>query len=69
LLSCLNSNGKYRRKWRSKYVIARFMERYKNVDLRKIDNALDEAFTLNSFSPLLVALRWAELLTRSEVGT
>ena len=68
LLYCLNSNGKYRQKWRSKYVIARFMERYKDVDLRKLDKALDDAFASNNLSPLLVSLRWVELLTRSEVG-
>lgn len=69
LLGCLYSDGKYRRKWKTKYVIARFMERYKDVDLRKLDEALDNAFAFNNFSSLLVALRWVELLTRSEVGT
>ena len=67
LLGCLNSDGKYRRRWKVKYVIARFMERYKDADLRKLDEALDKAFASNDFSYLLVALRWVELLTRSEV--
>ena len=67
ILACLNSNGKYRRKWRSKYVIAGLMERYKDLDLRKLDKSIDDAFASNNFSPLLVSLRWVELLTRSEV--
>ena len=67
LLGCLNSGGKYKRRWAAKYVIARFMEKYRDADLRELDKAIDDAFSLNDFSNLLVALRWVELLTRLEV--
>lgn len=66
LLSSINNGGKYRRKWAAKYVIARYSERY--GDLSFLDEKIDEAFKENSFSKLLVALKWAELLTREVVG-
>ncbi|WP_456328623.1 type III-A CRISPR-associated protein Cas10/Csm1 [Archaeoglobus sp.] len=67
LLNCLDSGGKYRKKWAAKYVIARFSEMYKNADLKKLDNAVDNAFNSGNFSDLLVSIRWVELLTREGV--
>ncbi len=57
----LSNGGKYRCKWATKYVIARYQERY--GDLSFLDNKIDEMFKEKSFSKFLVALRWAELLT------
>ena len=62
LFGVLNNGGKYRRRWSAKYVIARYQERY--GDLNFLDVKVDEAFKENSFSKILVALKWAELLTR-----
>ncbi|RLI81058.1 type III-A CRISPR-associated protein Cas10/Csm1 [Archaeoglobales archaeon] len=64
LFNSLSNGGKYRRKWAAKYVIARYQERF--GDLNFLNEKIDEVFRENSFSKILVALKWAELLTRGE---
>ena len=65
LFKSLSNGGKYKRKWAAKYVIARYQERY--GDLNFLDEKIDEIFESNSLSKFLVALKWAELLTRGEI--
>ena len=62
LLRSISVDPKYRRKWKAKYVIARYKERYGGLD--DIDDAIDVAFKSNDFSNLIVTLRWVELLSR-----
>ncbi|RLI82087.1 type III-A CRISPR-associated protein Cas10/Csm1 [Archaeoglobales archaeon] len=64
--NALNGSGKYRRRWAAKYVVARYQERY--GELEWLDRAIDEFFRSKNFhSVFFVSLRWAELETRREV--
>ena len=62
LLGSLGGEARYRRRWAAKYVIARYHERYGGLE--ELDGIVDEAFKNNKFEPLIVGLRWSELLTR-----
>ncbi|MCS7121451.1 MAG: type III-A CRISPR-associated protein Cas10/Csm1 [Archaeoglobaceae archaeon] len=60
LIVSLNHGGNHRKMWTVKYIVARHPE------LKFLDEKIDEDFKYG-FSNILVALRWAELLTRGEV--